>query len=453
MKDSILIVDDEQDFVDSMKRMLLIEGYERITTFTESIKVLQALDANDFEVAFLDITMPGMDGLELLRIIKERSPDTECIMITANESIPSVIRAVKLGAYDYLVKPIRPEQLTLSLDKALERKRLLESLRLRSMAEVKKSLDNPEAFAAIVTADSKMIRLLHEAELHAPSDIPILITGETGVGKELLAHAIHAAGARAVGPFVAVNMLALSPNLFESEFFGHAKGSFTGADREKAGYLAQGKGGTLFLDEIGDLPYEIQGKLLRILQEREYIPVGKTRPERADLRFIAATNQDLEKKVRQGEFRKDLFYRLQFAYLHLPPLRERLDDIPLLVEKFIKDQNKSGAKPGDQVFSDMMAYDWPGNVRELKGALEAALNLAGSGPIRTSHLRIPTKPHQLQRNVGTGNAEMMESMTQVEKRHILAVYEATGYNKSHAARVLEIGLQTLHRKLRSYGVM
>ncbi len=450
MKTSILVVDDETAFLDSVVRMLRIEGYDQITPMSDPTKVPDLFGENEYDIAFLDITMPEMDGLDLLKIIKERSPQTECVMITANESIPMVIKAVKRGAYDYLVKPINPEQMNHTLNRALERRRLLESLLLRSTRAVKKNLDNPEAFREIMTGDKNMLRLLHEAELHANSDIPILVTGETGVGKELMARAIHKASRRASGPFVPVNMLALSPTLFESEFFGHVKGAFTGADKDKVGYLGKAHGGTLFLDEIGDLSLEIQGKLLRILQEGEFTPVGDTRSIRADVRFVAATNQDLEKQVQQRKFRKDLFYRLQFAHLHIPALRERAEDIPLLTGKFL--EGKEGSAPTEDAQVDLEAHDWPGNVRELKGVLEAAANLASGGPIKSEHLRLPKKKSRVVLKGKQTTVGELEPLGEVERRHIVSVYEATGNNKSQAARVLGIGLQTLHRKLKAYGV-
>jgi two-component system response regulator AtoC len=447
MKASILVVDDETAFLDSVQRMLRIEGYEEITTKSVPTEVPALFDEKSFDIAFLDITMPELDGLELLKIVKERSPETECVMITANESIPMVIKAIKLGAYDYLVKPIMPEQLTHALNRALERRRMMEALLLKSKRGVKRALDNPEAFREIVTGDKQMLTLLHEAELHAGSEIPILVTGETGVGKELMARAIHLSSRRAARPFVAVNMLALSPTLFESEFFGHTKGAFTGAERDKVGYLGKAEGGTLFLDEIGDLSLEIQGKLLRILQEGEYTPVGDTRSRVANVRFVAATNQDLDKLVAQRKFRKDLFFRLQFAHLGIPPLRDRRDDIPLLAEHFV-----GASRLADETYDALDAHDWPGNVRELKGVLEAAANLAAEGAIAPKHLRLPAaKGREVVKGKGAAT-DTMEALAEVEQRHIIAVYEATGNNKSQTARVLEIGLQTLHRKLKAYNV-
>jgi DNA-binding NtrC family response regulator len=452
METAILVVDDEVDFLDSVVRMLRIEGYEDITSMSKSVEVPELVETKTFDVAFLDITMPDLDGLDLLKIIKEKSPQTECIMITANEGIPTVIKAVRLGAYDYLLKPIMPEQLNHSLDRALERRRLLQSLLLRTSRAVGRALHNPAAFEEIVTACPAMLRLLHEAELHATSNIPILVTGDTGVGKELLARAIHRSSRRAKGPFVAINMLALSPTLFESEFFGHAKGAFTGADRDKAGFLAQAKGGTLFLDEIGDLSMEIQGKLLRILQEGEFVPVGKTRPEKADVRFVAATNQDLDKLVQQRKFRKDLFYRLQFAHLLIPPLKERKGDIPLLAQGFIKGSTRPEAVLTEDGEAMLGLHDWPGNVRELKGLLEASANLAEAGKIGPDQLRLPVKLVRTKKKASLVDPDKIEPLADVEQRHILQTYDAMGNNKSQTAKVLGIGLQTLHRKLKTYDV-
>jgi two-component system response regulator AtoC len=431
MEIAILVVDDEQDFLDSVVRGLRLEGYSRVTPVARAADVPALLEQQSFDCALLDVSMPELDGIELLQIIKERSPETECIMVTAHQSIPLVIRAIKLGAYDYLVKPTTPENVSHTLDRALERRRLLEALRLRS-DEAQEALRQPEAFRDFVTADRHTLGILREAELHAASQIPILITGETGVGKEVLARAIHTASRRSGGPFVPINMLAVAATLFESEFFGHARG------------------GTLFLDEIGDLSLDSQGKLLRILQEGEYVPVGKTRPERADVRIVAATNQDLDRLVATRRFRKDLLYRLQFAHLRLPPLRKRKEDIPLLAQRLlgglVAHPNVELSEPAELA---LLGHDWPGNVRELKGALEAAANLAEGATIEPRHLRLPAGKTVAEKAPAGGP---LEPLAEVERRHILAVYEAVGQNKSQAARVLEIGLQTLHRKLQAYDV-
>lgn len=451
---AILVVDDEQDFLESVTRGLRLEGFEDITAVARSTEVPALVEKKQFDCAFLDITMPELDGMDLLKMIKERSPQTECIMVTAQGSVSLVVQAMRLGAYDYLLKPTTPEELCQTLDRALERKRLLEALRMRGHEAREEVLEQPQAFKSFVTADPYTLRLLREAELHAVSKIPVLITGETGVGKEVLARAIHRASRCAGGPFVPVNMLAVAPTLFEAEFFGHAKGAFTGADRDRPGYLARAQNGTLFLDEIGDLSLENQGKLLRILQEGEYVPVGKTRPERADVRIIAATNQDLSKQVAARRFRKDLLYRLQFAHLHLPPLRQRREDLPLLARHLLDASAHPEASLSESAELALLAHDWPGNVRELQGVLAAAANLAQGGVIAVQDLRLPAGSNGAQAKPSGKGAEVgkFEPLAEVERRHVLAVYEAVGRNKSQAARVLEIGLQTLHRKLQAYEV-
>ena len=449
MKYSILIVDDEKSFLTSVIRKLRLEGYKNVIALTDPYQASDMVESKNFDLALLDISMPGINGLELLETIKSKSPQTECIMVTANENIPMVIRAIKLGAYDYLVKPIQPDQLMHSLEKALERKNLVDLLAARSRDDDDLTLENPEAFKEIITVNEKMMRLLREAELHAGSDIPVLITGETGVGKELLAKAIHRAGRRSEKPFTAVNMLALTPTLFESEFFGHVKGSFTGAVQDKAGYLDQAAGGTLFLDEIGDLPMEIQGKLLRVIQEKEFTPVGRTRPKKADIRLIAAANQDLEKQVAEGKFRKDLYYRLRYATLHLPPLRERKDDLGLLTRHFLQKAGKQDGGVSPEAEKLMLRQDWPGNVRELLGALEAAVNLAGGQSIEPRHLRLPPGETPAECR-GPGLDGDIELLAEVERRHILNTYNALGMNKTKTAEKLGIGQATLWRKLKAY---
>ncbi|TNE52475.1 MAG: sigma-54-dependent Fis family transcriptional regulator [Deltaproteobacteria bacterium] len=450
MNASILVVDDEQNFLDSVKRMLRLEGYDNVHTFSKPLEALAEVQERQepFDLAFLDITMPQMNGLDLLEHIKTISPQTECLMVTAHDSAPLVVKALRRGAYDYLVKPVTPQTMMHTLGRALERKMLLASLHIRS----KEALDHPEAFQDILTASSSMLRILHEAELHARSEIPVLVTGETGVGKELLAQAIHKASQRKEGPFVAVNLLSITPSLFESTLFGYRKGSFTGAEQDRPGTLAQAAGGTLFLDEIGDLPWELQGKLLRVLQEGEYTPVGDTKPRQTDVRIIAATHQDLALRVKQRKFRKDLLYRLQFAHLQLPPLRERPDDILPLAHHILQNSHRPDVELSVAAKPMLRSYGWPGNVRELKGTLEAAANLAEDGVITPSHLRLPASPPATTVTVQTPATTELVALADVERQHILHVYEALSHNKTQTAKTLGIGLQTLHRKLKAYGV-
>jgi DNA-binding NtrC family response regulator len=373
-------------------------------------------------------------------------------MITAVNDAKVAVECIRKGAYDYLVKPVSKDDLILSVRKTLERKRLMDIVALNKGQTVP-ALSHPEAFGAICARSPKMLRILKEGELHAQSDVPVLITGESGTGKELLARAIHKASLRAKANFTPVNMASLSGSLFDSEFFGHTQGAFTGASRERAGYLEQTNGGTVFLDEIGHMPLELQGKLLRVLQEGEYFKLGLSRPQRVDVRFIAATNADLDRLTAAGEFRKDLYYRLKGAWLHLPPLKDRKEDIPLLVGRFMEEYNGGSSRVTDEALSALMAYEFPGNVRELRSILQSAVNLAQGKPITPkqlpqylNHLR-PSRSSTIQRNNGR-----VIPLREMEEKHILKAYEQTGRNKTRTAKLLGIGLNTLRRKLESYGI-
>ena len=396
--------------------------------------------------------MPSMSGIELLEAIKTNSPTTECIMVTAVDEARTAIHCLKKGAYDYLVKPISKEDLVSSINRAFERKRLIEILDLGKRRTLPK-LVNKKAFNPIITKSNVVLRVLKEAELHAASNIPILITGETGTGKELLSGAIHAASSRAGSVFIPVNMESLNPSMFDAQFFGHARGAFTGAEKDRAGYLERSNHGTLFLDEIGNLPLELQGKLLRVLQDGEFIKIGTSTPRKVDVRFIAATNSDLEQMMAQNKFRKDLYYRLKGGWLSLPPLRERKEDIPLLVGSFIEEFcGSAGADVEEEVLSLLMDYDYPGNIRELRAIIQAAVNLAQGRTISAKFFppqvvktkRVPPAARGLV-------PAAIATLEQVEKDHILSVYNLMGQNKTQTARSLGIGLNTLRRKLESYG--
>ena len=316
-------------------------------------------------------------------------------------------------------------------------------------------LKHVKAFKPIVTRSVEVFRILKEAELHAASNVPVLITGESGTGKELLSMAIHLASPRAKSFFTPVNMAALTGSLFDAEFFGYARGAFTGAEKDRTGYLEHTNRGTLFLDEIGTLPLELQGKLLRVLQEGEYLKLGTNRPRKTDVRFIAATNADLDRLIAKGEFRKDLYYRLKGAWLHLSPLRERQEDIPLLIEKFLKEFCGETGKVAveEETMAILMDYDYPGNIRELRSIVQSAVNLAQGRPISANFLpehlrkRKPISRSELQ--TGTGS---IVPLAEAEKAHIIRAYEEMDKNKSQTAKLLCIGLNTLRRKLESYGV-
>ena len=454
MNNSILVIDDEQDFLDSVNRGLIISGFRNVHLENDPLNVVAVFErGGTFDIALIDINMPSMDGIELLEFIKRTSPSTECLMVTGVNEASIAVKCVKRGAYDYLVKPVSRDDLVLAVGRALERKRLFDILDIEKKGPVP-NLINQDAFAPIVTVSADVLRILKEAELHAASDMPILITGESGTGKELLAHAIHLASPRAESPFMPINMVSIAGNLFDAEFFGHTRGAFTGAQKDRSGYLEEANRGTLFLDEIGNLPLELQGKLLRVLQDGEYIKLGTNKPRKVDVRFIAATNADLDQLMSKGLFRKDMYYRLRGAWLHLPPLRERQDDIPLLIstilEEYCGDTGKITIE--EEVISVLLNYDYPGNIRELRSILQSAVNLSQGRPISLKYIPSQLKSRSIMpRSEPQMGSESVIPLAEVEKTHILKVYEKTARNKSQTAKLLNIGLNTLRRKLELYG--
>ena len=454
MDNSIIIIDDDQDFLDILKGKLINIGFKNVQIEYDPIEVVSIFEKGGiFDIALIDMNMPHMDGIELLETIKRTSPRTECIMVTAVNEARIAVECLKKGAYDYLVKPISNEDLAVSLNRALERKRLLDIIDIKK-SKTLPELIHKEPFKPIITRSPKVLRVLKEAELHAISDVPVLITGESGTGKELLAKAIHAASPRAKFPFTPINMASLTGSLFEAEFFGHTKGAFTGAEIVRVGYLEYTNNGTLFLDEIGNLPFELQGKLLRVLQDGEYIKLGSSGHRKADIRFVAATNQDIEDLVAKKMFRNDLYYRIIGGRLHLPPLRERGEDIPLLINKFLeKDcKNTESCRLEEDVMRLLLEYDYPGNIRELKSIIQSTVNLAQGKPISINYLPdYLQKRKSISRRKPASRSEPIAPLAQVEKIHIIKVYYQMEKNKSQTAKILGIGLNTLRRKLRSYG--
>jgi two-component system response regulator AtoC len=457
MSNRILLIDDDHDYLELLAGKLRDLGYPDVRLADNPLEAAAAFEQGElFDLALIDMTMPDMDGMALLDHIKNTSPGTECIMVTAINEARTAVECLRRGAYDYLVKPVAKDVLALTLPRALERKRLLDILDLEK-SHALTELADPAPFAPIVTQAPAMRRLLKEAELHAASNVPILITGESGTGKELLAWAIHQASPRARHPFTPINMASVSATLFEAEFFGHARGAFTGAAAARTGFLEHTHQGTLFLDEIGDLPLELQGKLLRVLQEGEFSRVGSSERVRVDLRFIAATNENLDRMMARKAFRKDLYYRIRGGWLHLPPLRARQEDIPLLAEAFLSKYDPTphaGRRISPAAQEALLAYAWPGNVRELKSMLQSAFNLAQGKPIDLSHLpeHMRTLPRRPVAAATRPTGQSLRPLADVEKEHILGVYRQLAQNKSQAAKVLGLGLNTLRRKLAGYGV-
>ncbi|MFH0726743.1 MAG: sigma-54 dependent transcriptional regulator [Pseudomonadota bacterium] len=460
MLSHILLVDDEKDFLESLERGLLISGFQNIRAESDPRNAALLFQRGELvDIAIIDITMPAMSGVELLDVIKSTSPATECIMVTAVDDVRSAVNCLKKGAYDYLVKPISRDDLVASISRALEKKRLCDIVHISKSATVPE-LTNKKAFRRIITGSTRMQRLLKEAELFARSNMPILITGGSGTGKELLSQAIHEASPRARFRFVPINMASLTPSLFDTEFFGHTKGAFTGADQNRAGYIEYADKGSLFLDEIGMLPVELQGKLLRFLQEGEFSVLGSSGIKKSDVRIIAATNADLEKLVAKNTFRKDLYYRLKGGWLHLPDLKDRKEDIPLLINRFVEEFCLiSPAKTGesciieDEALSYLTAYDYPGNIRELKSIIHATLHLTGGRGISAAHLpKNVISAKKKPAAEGHSVSEPPVSLAMAERNHILNIYRQMGRNKSKTAKALEIALNTLRNKLESYGI-
>jgi two-component system response regulator AtoC len=453
MNDSILIIDDEVDFLDSVRRGLLSAGLKNLRLESDPRVVATAVQNGEhFDMALIDITMPWINGIQLLETIKTNSPETECIMVTAVNEARVAVECLQKGAYDYLTKPISRDELVSTLKRAMERRRLLEIISVGKEGALPQ-IRHKDAFAPIVTKSEKMIRLLREAELHAGSDVPVLITGESGTGKELLAKAIHRSSPRAQFPFTSINMASLTGSLFDAEFFGHTKGAFTGAEKDRAGYLEHSNRGSLFLDEIGDLPLDFQGKLLPVLQEGEIIKLGTSQARKIDVRFIAATNADLDKLLAKGQFRKDLYYRLKGAWLRILPLRERREDLPLLINAFVREFRPESTDIEDDALEILMNYDYPGNIRELRSIVQSSCNLAQKRAIAAKFLPDYIRGRKkvpLRAPVAADGPIL--PLAETERIHILNAYEGTNHNKLQTAKLLGIGLNTLRRKLASYDI-
>ncbi len=440
----VLIVDDERHVRESLSNWFVEDGYE-VSTAGSAKEALQVLATRDVDVVVTDIRMPGMDGLELQHRIREVKPEVAVILITAYASVSTAVQALKEGAWDYLVKPFDPEDLSRVVAKACEKLRLEEenaALKERIAASV------PEFVAGESPA---MRRVLDLVEAVAPTDATVLIRGESGTGKELIARLIHAKSPRAFGPLVAVNCGALPEGVLESELFGHEKGAFTGAAGRRKGKLELADGGTLFLDEIGEISPKVQVELLRALEEHKITRVGGTQEVPVDFRVVCATNRDLEEAVRAGTFREDLYYRINVFRIDLPPLRERREDILPIAEHFVERYARAmGRKVSG--FSQaarevLLSHDWPGNVRELANAIERALVVCREGEIRPEHLPIVRRTAS-----GAGEDAADLSLRTVERRHIRKVLEICEWNVTRAAKELGIDRVTLYNKMKKYGI-
>lgn len=442
----ILVIDDEESMRHMLSVILKKEGYQSVS-FDDARKALDAIEAEDPDFILSDIRMPGMDGTGFLKALKERGEQRTVIMMSAYGTMDSAIECMKLGAYDFISKPFKTAEIVLTLKKAEERERLRkENLRLKD--EVARDYD----ISKIHTNDARMLEILAMVRKISDYSTSVLITGESGTGKELVARAIHSSGARASGPFVVVNCGAIPAQLLESELFGHVRGAFTDAHRNKSGLFQEADGGTIFLDEVGELPMELQVKLLRVLQEGEIRRVGDVRSVKLDVRVVAATLRDLKEEIKKGAFRDDLYYRLNVIEIKLPPLRERPGDIPGLasffMEKYARRFGKAVKSISPEALASLVSYGWPGNIRELENVIERAMILEETGTIRNVSLPISSGPAAR----ASQELSIKKAQEELEKDLIARALEKTGNNRTRAAQLLEISHRALLYKIKSYGL-
>jgi len=448
-KPSVLVIDDESGILDTLRILLKKEGFE-VLTAQGGKAGLEQIRSGTYDIVLSDVRMPQVTGIDILNAAREQDPMTPVILMTAQASLQTAIQAVNQGAFYYIQKPFANDELVAILRRAcdyravrVENKHLKQEIRRRDRTGVVRPIGKSKRF-------NEVLKL---AEQVAPTDSTVLITGESGTGKEVIARYIHSLSNRTDGPCLSINCGALPENLLESELFGHVKGSFTGAVRDKQGLFAAARGGSFFLDEVGEMPPSLQIKLLRVLQEREAIPVGATEAIPVDVRIMAATNRDLEEEMRRATFRSDLFYRLNVIAINLPPLRERREDILLLIESFLQrlatEQQVEPKALSADTLDAVMVYEWPGNVRELENALEHAWVLSKANVIEPSALpeRITKRkkePLVSERSYANPTLEV------IERAYIMYVLQSEGGNKTRAAEVLGIDPSTLYRKLSRY---
>ena len=459
----ILVIDDEPDIRESLEMLLSSEGY-RVDLAANATEGLKRLESSSYDLVLLDLMMPDKSGMQVLEEVRLRDQDTPIFMLTAYGSIEVAVRALKRGANDYFSKPWDNEKLLIEIERTLARRRLE-----RENTELKRALKERYSFPNIVGKSERMLKIFDLVAQVAPSRATILITGETGTGKELIANAIHAHSARAARPFVPVHSGSVPPDLLESALFGHVKGAYTGATSARKGYFETADHGTVFFDEIGTISLETQTKLLRVIQEREFMPLGSAETTKVDVRIVAATNADLKKLVEEGRFREDLYYRLNVINLALPPLRERKEDIPLLVdyfftkycrenEKFLDERNRSRLCFEPDAMQLLMDHVWPGNVRELENVVERAVVLASQpsvpADVLPEHL-LEARGMRIRRDESghlAPDASLFEIVADYERRVIIEHLESCDWSQTAAAEALRIPLSTLNQKIKRLNI-
>ena len=444
----ILIIDDEQQIRHLLSRMMELEGYETYQA-ADCKSGMKQLEIQSPEVVLCDVFLPDGNGVELVTAIKKQFPLTEVILLTAHGNIPDGVQAIKNGAFDYITKGDDNNKIIPLISRAMEKAQMN-----KRVEQLEKQVGKKYSFNSIL-GNSKAIKdAILLAQKVSQTDVPVLLTGETGTGKEVFAQAIHQNSPRKSRAFVAVNCSAFSKELLESEMFGHKAGSFTGALKDKKGLFEEADNGTIFLDEIGEMAFELQAKLLRILETGEYIKIGDTKPTRVNVRVVAATNRNLPEEITAGRFREDLFYRLSVFQIHLPPLRERAGDVRILAKAFVKDFSVRLARPVTEItpafLEALEQQPWKGNIRELRNVIERSLIVCESERLDVADLPLDIQnTHYEQSDETTPGSFELSAM---ERRHIARVLEYTKGNKTEAARLLKIGLTTLYRKIEEYGI-
>ncbi|MFQ5650134.1 MAG: sigma-54-dependent transcriptional regulator [bacterium] len=442
----ILIADDEESITEGLSAMLQEEGYQTAVA-DDGTAALRLLEKQPFNLVLVDLLMPGLTGLELLQEVKKKQLGVEVIIITGHGTISTAVEAMKAGAYDYLTKPIDPNRLRTIVPKALERQELIAQNR-----KLRQTVKNLSRFEEMVGRDERMQRVYDMITAVADTTANVLITGESGTGKELVARAVHNKSSRANGPFIAVNCSALPRDILENELFGHERGAFTGAVKEKAGCFEMANKGTLFLDEIGEMPPDTQSKLLRVLEERRFRRLGGTKEIHVDVRVISATNCDIQRALKDGLLRQDLYFRLSVMDIELPPLRERMSDLTLIANEFLQRYNQKNNKNVQGFSAECMEllrkYKWPGNVRELKNMVERAVILCRGETIELQHL--PRHMFFPEQEASGDSIELGKPLHEIEREIIFRTLEMTNNNKTKAAQILGISLKTMHNKLNKY---
>ncbi|MFN4257910.1 MAG: sigma 54-interacting transcriptional regulator [Gemmataceae bacterium] len=447
----VLIIDDEEHHAEAVAESLERVGYECVIVTTSQAGA-KKIEQEEFDVVLTDLRMEGMDGMAIVRKVKKESPETEVVVITGYGDVKSAVEAIKHGASNFLLKPVDLAELRAIVARAAEKRQLS-----RANRELKQQLDEKFGFEGVVGNSPRMHEIIAKLKAVAATSATVLIQGETGTGKELVAKAIHTNSPRKNKPFVAMNCTALNENLLEDELFGHEPGAYTGADRLRKGRFEHANGGTLFLDEVGDMPPSLQAKLLRVLENQEVFRIGSNEPIKVNVRLLSATNRDLEEAVAKGEFRQDLYHRLKVVTIKLPPLRERREDIPLLASHFIKEFNqrhgKNVASIAEPLRRALATHDWPGNVRELRNRIESMVVLDQDGVLALddvqegdslSGLNLPDHSPSSSANL------VGRPLTEIERYYITQTLQLTNGNREEAARLLGIGERTLYRVIQDW---